>query len=328
MKHEIPLLERHTRPTGTFVTIRARDDLDPSSGSISVEHSGRHVTAVPENVGLCQVVAIGPDVTNVRPGDICFIDFYDVAQGYLVSGEELYVTQAMALRMTLDIEVEPFLHPISRTEKLRVTKCEIHPLPGYVLTKHAPDRMTVAVTGHDRQIIPRNLTTSGIVGGRNSDGDPCTFVCYEEVVEFTPGAIQQERYHEGWDGRPRDTYYEERRLRAKIQQLEAALREVIDLAEANSIPPHDMAETMVANARRLVANENGDWGLAPGDLVTFCSEFSIQFRALGELYRCVPYKNLLAVIDDRAILSDYNATHPPPPLVKIIGGGAPLLYGT
>jgi hypothetical protein len=326
MKHEIPNLERHTRPTGTFVTIRARDDLDPSSGQLSVEHSGRSVTAVPENVGLCQVVAIGPDVTNVQPGDICFIDFYDVAQGYLVSGEELYVTQAMALRMRLDIETEPFLHPVTRTQKQHVTKCEIHPLPGYVLTKHAPDRMTVAVTGHDRQIIPRNMTTSGIVGGRNSDGDPCTFVCYEEVVEFTPGAIQQERYHEGWDGRPRDTYYEERRLRAKIQRLEAGMRSLIDKDHPEG--SFSRATVLAVYADLLPANDTGDWRLAVGDLVCFCSEFSIQFRALGELYRCVPYKNLLAVIDDRAILSDYNATHPPPPLVQLIGGGAERLYGT
>lgn len=322
MKHEIPNVARHTRPTGTFVTIRARDDLDPASGSISVEHSGRHVTAVPENVGLCQVVDIGPDVTNVLPGDICFIDFYDVAQGYLVSGEELYVTQAMALRMTLDIDVEPFLHPVTRTEKLRVTRCAIHPLPGYVLTKHAPDRMTVAVTGHDRQIIPRNMTTSGIVGGRNSDGDPCTFVCYEEIVEFTPGAIQQERYHEGWDGRPRDTYYEERRLRAKIQRLERRLSAMLDYV--------DLQDPRVLGVLGSVTREQEEpnWGIAQGDLVTFCSEFSIQFRAMGELYRCVPYKNLLAVIDDRAILAAYNRTNPPKPLVQIIGGGAPLLYGT
>jgi hypothetical protein len=194
-------------------------------------------------------------------------------------------------------------------------------LPGYVLTKHAPDRMTVAVTGHDRQIIPRNLTTSGIVGGRNSDGDPCTFVCYEEVVEFTPGAIQQERYHEGWDGRPRDTYYEERRLKARIQQQQD---EIIRLCEilAHETGKPDWAEDI------LDGHTPEGWGIAPGDLVTFCSEFSIQFRALGELYRCVPYKNLLAVIDDRAILADYNATHPPPPLVQLIGGGAQRLYGT
>lgn len=319
MKHAVPLVERHTSPLGTFVTIRARDDLDPSSGQIGVEHSGRHVTAVPENVGLCQVVAVGPDVTNVRAGDICFIDFYDVAQGYLVSGEELYVTQAMALKMRLDIETESFLHPVTRTQKQRVTKCEIHPLSGYVLTKHAPDRMTVAVTGHDRQIIPRNLTTSGIVGGRNSDGDPCTFVCYEEVVAFTPGAIQQERFAESWDGHQHDTYYEERRLKARIQKLELALIEACKLLDKCLAP---------ADLEHLARGGHGDWGLEVGDLVTFCSEFSIQFRALGELYRIVPYKNLLAVIDDRAILSDYNASHPPPPLVKIIGGGAPLLYGT
>lgn len=315
MKHQDPSFERPTRPTGTFVTIRARDDLDPSSGDISVEHSGRSVTAVPENVGLCQVVDVGPDVTNVKPGDIAFIDFFDVAQGYIVSGEELYIAQAMALRMRLDIETETFLHPVTRTEKQRVTKCEIHPLPGYVLTKHAPDRMTVAITGHDRQIIPRNLTTSGIVGGRNSDGDPTTFVVYEEVVAFTPGAIQQERFHEAWDGSVRDTYYEERRLRARIQKLEEALAEERKQNAAMGIwlGPEPARET---------------WGIAPGDLVCFCTEFSIQFRALGDLYRCVPYKNLLAVIDDRAILDAYNATHPPPPLVQLMGGGAPLLYGT
>jgi len=211
---------------------------------------------------------------------------------------------------------EPFLHPVTRTTKQRVVSCDITPLPGYCLTKHAPDRMTVAVTGCDRILLPRDKTTSGIVGGRNSDGDPCTFVVYEELVKFTPGAIQQERYVEAWDGSIRDTYYEERRLKAKIQRLEAALRR--------------------ATARELGLPEETDvhiggldsWGITPGDLVCFCSEFSIQFRALGELYRCVPYKNLLAVVDDRAILADYNASHPPPPRVLIIGGGSERLYGT
>ena len=117
MKYEVPSFERHTKPTGTFVTIISRDDIDPSSDTLKVEHSGRSVTAVPENVGLCQVVDVGPDVTNVKPGDICFIDFFDVAQGYLVEGEELYVTQAMALRMTLDIETETYFCPFTKKER-------------------------------------------------------------------------------------------------------------------------------------------------------------------------------------------------------------------
>jgi hypothetical protein len=278
------------------------------------------VTAVPENVGLCQVVDVGPDVTNVKPGDIAFIDFYDVAQGYLVSGEELYLTQAMALRMTLDLETEPILFPNGQPDinpktgrpKLRVVKCEIRPLPGYVITKHAAERMTVAVTGNDRMILPRHMTTSGIVGGRNSDGDPCTYVCYEEVVSFTPGAVQQERYVEAWDGSKRDTYFEERRLKARIQQLEALLVALY--------PDHQEA------AARCVKSDN--WGIKVGDLVVYCSEFTIQFRALGELYRCVPYKNVLATVDDAAILADYNATNPPPPLVQLMGGGDSRLYGT
>ncbi len=322
MKHEIPQLARHTRPTGTKVVIRSRDDLDPSSDTVKVEHSGRSVTAVPENVGLCQVVDIGPDVTNVKRGDICFIDFYDVAQAYIVSGEELYLTEAMALRMTIDIETEPYQCPFTKKERLRVLRCDITPLPGYVLTKHAPDRMTVAVTGCDRILLPRHQTTSGIVGGRNSDGDPCTFVCYEEVVKFTPGAVQQERYVEDWEGRQRDTYYEERRLKSKIQKLERCLDQLLEhCGPITQTALFDLVE-------QVTRIQESDWGLNVGDLVAFCSAFSIQFRALGELYRCVPYKSLLATIDDAAILRDYNRTNPPKPLVHIIGGGSDRLYGT
>lgn len=294
MRHALRELERHVRPTGVNVTVRSRDDLDPSSDTVSVEHSGRSVTAVPENVGLCQVVDVGPDVTNVRPGDICFIDFFDVAEGYLVSGEEIYSTPAMALRMTLDIETEPYECPFSKKQKQRVLSCDITPLPGYVLTKHAPDRMTVAVTGCDRVLLPRNITTSGIVGGRDSEGDPCTFVVYEEVVKVSAGDIQCERE----DG------YTERKLKARVQELEAELR------------------------RRMAPLPERRPDVVPGDLACFCTSFGIQFRALGEQFRCLPYRNLLAVIDDRAILEAYNRTNPPAPLVQIVGGGSKLLYGT
>lgn len=306
MKYQNPTLHRHTKPTGTFVTIRSRDDLDPSSATFAVPHSGRSVTAIPENVGVCEVMDVGPDVTNVKPGDVCFIDFYDVAQGYIVSTEEVYVTQAMALRMTLDIETSPVLDFLGKdTGKRQVTKCEITPLPGYALTKHAAERMTVAITGCDRVILPRSMTTSGIVGARDSDGQPSTMVCYEELVKITPGPIQAERYAEDWQGRKHDTYFEERRLKAEIERLKAQLR-------ATGAPVNDEAAPDVK----------------PGDLVVFCLDFSIKFTAMGELFRCVPYKNLLATIDDRAILAEYNKTNPPKPLVQIIGGGEKLLYGT
>jgi hypothetical protein len=274
------------------------------------------VTAVPENVGLCQVIDIGPDVTNVRPGDVCFIDFYDVAQAYMLAGEEIYLTQAMALRMTLDIQTEPvvmpngkpLLHQKTGQPIQRVVDCSVLPLPGYVLTKHAPARMTVAVTGNDRILLPRSTTTTGIVGGRNSDGDPCTYVVYEEVVRFTPGDIQAERYIEDWHGVMRDTYYTERRLKARIEKLErenAGLRAILnDPGKGTWIiepPPAD------------------DWGLAVGDLAVFCTEFAIKFRAVGEQYRCVPYKNILGTIDDAAILADFYRSNPPAPLVQLFG---------
>jgi hypothetical protein len=303
MKHQSPELPRHTRPTGTLVTIRARDDLDPSSDTVKVQHSGRSLTSVPENVGLCQVVALGPDVTNVQAGDICFIDFFDVAQGYLVEKEELYITQASALRMTLDIETAPWLNDAGQdTGKLRVLRCDVTPLPGYCLTKHAAERMTVAVTGSDRMILPRHVTTGGIVGQRDQDGNPNFHVCYEELVKFTPGFVQAER----------DSTFTERRLEAKIERLEKALAQ--QLAEDDQSV--DFADWL------------DRWGIAPGDLVTFPAEYSIQFRAMGELYRCVAYEKLLATIDDRAILADFNAQNPLPPLVQLMGGGAERLYGT
>jgi hypothetical protein len=311
--HEIPHVSKHTKPTGTFVSIRARDDLDPSSEDIAVQHSGRAVTAVPENVGLCQVIDVGPDVTNVRPGDICFIDFYDVAQAYMLAGEEIYMTQAMALRMTLDIVTEdvilpngkPHLHQKTGKPMQRVVECDITPLPGYVLTKHAPRRMTIAVTGNDRVELPRSMTTTGIIGGRNSDGDPCTFVVYEEVVKFSPGDIQAERYIEDWHGVMRDTYYTERRLKARIEKLEqenASLRALLN------------------DPGQLLAFEPPpQWEIDVGDLAVFCTEFSLKFRAIGEQFRCVPYKNVLGTVDDAAILADFYRSNPPAPLVRLFG---------
>lgn len=309
MKHDVPLVGARTKPTGTYVTIRSRDDLDPSSDTVAVQHTGRSVTAVPENVGLCQVVDVGPDVTNVLPGDICFIDFYDVAQAYILAGEEIYLTQAMALRMTLDITTDdvvmpngkPLLHQRTGAVVQRVVACDITPLPGYVLTKHAPQRMTVAVTGNDLVALPLHLTTTGLVGGRNSDGDPCTMVVYEEVVKFTPGQIQAERYVEAWDGTQRDTYYDERRLKARIEKLEGILRAAAPDAYA------EMAPAVL-----------DDWGLKAGDLAVFCTEFSIKFRACGEQYRCVPYKNVLATVDDAAILADFRKRQQQP-LIRLTG---------
>lgn len=307
MRNQSPSLDRHTKPTGTFVTIKSRDDIDPSSGTVAVQHSGRSVTAVPENVGLCQVIDVGPDVTNVKKGDICFIDFFDVSQGYIVQEEEIYVTQAMALRMTVDMTIEERPCPITRKPRPTVIDCKVRPLPGYVLTKHAPERMTVAVTGSDRTILPRQMTTSGIVSARDADGDPAAHVCYEEVVDFTPGAVQQERFNENYWAELRiDTYYEERRLKSRIQRLEAALRE--------ASPGHPLLDAPPS------------WQLNVGDLVVFSPDFSIQFRAMGELLRCTPYKNMLGTIDDAAILAEFNASNPPKPLVHILGGGPEKLY--
>ena len=67
-------------------------------------------------------------------------------------------------------------------------------------------------------------------------------------------------------------------------------------------------------------------GYEPGDLAVFCTNFGVRFRANWEWHRVTPKRNVLAIIDDRAILAAYNKTNPPKPLVKLMGNGGSL-YG-
>lgn len=278
-----------TRPATGYVCIRGRDDLDPStertaSGErlIVNPNLGKSVSAIPENIGVCEVVDVGNLVDTVSKGDVVFIDFFDVAQGYIVEGTEHYICPAHALRVSLDAAGVP------------------HPLPGYVLTKHSPTRMTVAVTGCDRVIMPRSMTTQGIVSARDDDGEPDAWTVYEEVVEVADGDMQVD------PEQLRNEWHERRMLRMRIAQLERALARVAPGSE--TLRPYSAV------------------GYEPGDLVCFCTAFSIPFRANGEQYRVTPKRNVLATIDDAAILEEYNRTNPPPPLVKLVGAGGSL-YG-
>jgi hypothetical protein len=56
----------------------------------------------------------------------------------------------------------------------------------------------------------------------------------------------------------------------------------------------------------------------------YCTHFSVRFRANWEWHRVIPKRNVLAIIDDRAILEAYNKTNPPKSLVKIMGNGGRL----
>src|SRR5688572_5200863 len=167
---------------GTTVIVKARDDLFEETKDKLIADDGTElegiqifnensVTSIPDNVGCCEVVSVGSDVHNVTPGDIVFVDFCDVKQGFILDA-----THAKDKAECYAIRDEAF-------------KCRFHPdtgrvepLPGYVITKPAPERMKVALTGTDRVEVPPMTLTQGIVSGRDSDGVPCAWTVYQEVV--------------------------------------------------------------------------------------------------------------------------------------------------
>lgn len=168
----------YTRPLGSRVVIRARDDLDPSSdlfkgtdGKLTklTDGVGRTIlTALPDHVGVCEVVEVGSQVTNVKKGDVCMIDFHEVEQPYVVDAESLYLCPSEAFRCLLDGD-------------------NLAPLPDYVVTKSVPQRMSLAYSGDPSFIMPDYRITGGYPAkkiwshAKKAEVD-CFFIVYEEVV--------------------------------------------------------------------------------------------------------------------------------------------------
>lgn len=179
MKHPINAIR--TKPLRGLVTIRHCDSIDPGSDVFHTKEgaavrlsdgvSVAPIQSLPDHVGVCEVVDVGPDVTKVKQGDFCMIDFYEVKQPYMVDGENLFIAPADAMRCT----VEP------KTGR-------VHPLPDYILTKHAPERMSRAVYGREDIQLLDSQTTSGMFGKMIwsqalQKEVPCLLITYEEVVE-------------------------------------------------------------------------------------------------------------------------------------------------
>jgi hypothetical protein len=242
-----------------MVCVRARRDLtksemgfqgprlgptdvnEASSGLIQLVTS-QNVTSITNNVGVVEVVSVGRDVHNVKPGDVVMVDFFDVAQGCLAKNDEHYFVPCHAISCTFDS-----------------VSGKVTPLPGYVVTKRAVDRMKVALTGTDRLEVPRHLMTEGIPGGKDANGTPISFVIYEEVVAIGDVVEVDESYSR-----------REAMQRAEIRKLKG-------------LPPLPC-------------------DFAVGELVVFCTAFSIQVRVNGEFLRITPQCRVLGAIDDAAIL--------------------------
>lgn len=272
--------------TGDFVrgiertiVLKARDDLfDPTTGDDIVRADGTtvpglqlcvndEITAIPDNVGCCEVVSVGGQVVNVKPGDVVFIDFFDVRQGAILGDPESL--KGIEFYIADDISIKAYFDRETRT---------ITPLPGYLIVKKAPERMAVAMVGTDRLTVPDETLKWGIVSGRNEDGTPYAFVRYDEVVSC--GAPAHDSPH-------RKMTRAERRLLDEMQANQEGW-------QSDDLGPALDAFMAERRYRAPVVK--------PGDLVAFSTEFSVEVRVRGEFVKIVPQSALLCVIDDAEVL--------------------------
>lgn len=160
-------VECRSHAKGENVFLCGRDDLffsaDEDAG-IQTYHANE-VTSIPENVGCCEVISVGERVDNVKPGDVVFIDFFDVKVGAIISNDEVYCAPAEAFKARWNTATQ-----------------SAEPLDNYVITKRSLERCKVAIMGSDRFEAPAYRLTEGIISGRTSSGDAATHVIYEEVI--------------------------------------------------------------------------------------------------------------------------------------------------
>lgn len=187
MKHAVSAT--HTKPLRGLVTIRHKDEIDPGSDEFMTNTGEKRriasgigrtpLTALPDHVGVCEVVDVGPGEKYAKQGDICMLDFYETKQPYMVDGENLFIADAEALRC--------WVEPVSGT---------ITPFPQYVLTKRAAARMALAYFGTKNAIIPEDKISRGFPGRTiwspaKKAEVPCFFVTYEEVVALGSECIDK-----------------------------------------------------------------------------------------------------------------------------------------
>lgn len=196
VQEEKPLLTGHTRPYLGGVTIRARDDLDPSSTEYTLPKEYR-LTAATDLIGVVEIVDVGLPAYDRhgraaqlpwKPGDIALVSMADVRQEFMLENQQHFVCNAECLFARL--------HKDNRIEASH----------DWVITKCSPKRMTLAVTGQDRVLLPDSLLYDGMPSGEVTFGRcahcqsliavdihgepaPVTRVVYEEVVDVGPGRM-------------------------------------------------------------------------------------------------------------------------------------------
>lgn len=267
------------------VVLKARDDLfDPTTGDEIVCDDGKvlpglqicvhnEVTAIPDNVGCCEVVSVGSEVQNVKPGDVVFIDFFDVRQGAVLGDPE--TLKGIELYIANDDAFKAFFDP----KTFAVT-----PMPGYLITKQAKERMQIAINGTDRIHVAPVTLENGIISGRTKEGTPYAFVVYEEVISI--GLPETE---------------------SKLRPMTKAERALLDFKMNTpyfGTADYEGDECKLENAVRSERESKRPIDVAPGDLVAYSTDFSVQIRVKGQFMKIVSQSALLCVFDDEKMLND------------------------
>lgn len=282
-KHPIKVIYSHVKAKGDNVILCPREDLfsetDREVGIELVSHANS-VTSVPDNMACCEIISVGEDVDNVKLGDLAFIDFFDVKEGYILASEEMYVAGSRAFKALYDLETQ-----------------SIKPMDNWVITKHAPKRFRVILTGTDQVEMVDMLTTDGIVSGKTSSGGQATHALYQEVIAVgkrtarsAPGVMTK--------------------LERKVLDLIAGPREV---AEAQRSGDHerfvqydgiDQDEADLYNALIKERAFGRPCDIQVGEMVAFCKQTGTKIRIRGDQCYLVHMDNVLTGFDDEAMLND------------------------
>lgn len=262
-----PLDSYKTRASGANVILRPREDLfsevDRDTG-IELISLANSVTSVPDNIACCEIVSVGEQVTNLKPGDLAFIDFFHCKQGFILERGELYICGADAFVALYDVE-----------------SGDIMPLDNYVVTKRALDRFKAAWFGTDTLEVPRHLLTDGIPGGKTSTGERATTVLYEEVARIgrltgrvAPGAMLPSE-------------------RALLDNL---------LSRHEWVSADITLQRNISRVRSEREDRKPDFTV--GELAVFCSDLAQRVRCKGEFWHIVHVDHIHCTVDDAAILRD------------------------
>lgn len=260
-----PIDQIYCKPIKDWVLIRERDELDPGSdlfntaeGQVRLIATGMKalVTSLPDNIGVCEVIDLGPNgPKGLKKGDIAMIDFHSARRVLQVDREEVFLMEGAEFRCTLDKD------------------SNLTPLPGYILTKSAPERMSVAILGTQAAILPESVTTHG------------------RACRWTNSAKEVERAERvlGLSNTPnwRKKLQLPDHQRPNIPALHAVFEEVVALGEGT---------------------ENA--GMQVGDLVSLITEFAIKVRCKEHSYRLSELGYVDCVIDDSKILADSKKRTP------------------